>query len=46
LKEKGYDMKFVQTSAGYNKSAGHNWDNWKSLIDDVLLFFYGQSAPK
>ncbi len=46
LKEKGYDMKFVQKSAGYKKSAGHNWDHWKSLIDDVLLFFYGQSAPK
>ena len=36
LKEKGYDMKFIQ------KTAGHNWDNWKPLIDDVLLFFYGE----
>jgi hypothetical protein len=29
-------MKFIQ------KTAGHNWDNWKPLIDDVLLFFYGE----
>jgi len=36
LKEKGYDMKFIQ------KNAGHNWDNWRPLIDDVLLFFYGE----
>jgi enterochelin esterase-like enzyme len=35
LKDKGYDMKFIQ------KTAGHNWDNWRPLIDDVLLFFYG-----
>jgi enterochelin esterase-like enzyme len=34
LKQKGYDMKFVQTRAG------HDWRNWKPLIDDVLLFFY------
>ena len=46
LKEKGYDMKYVQKSTGYNKSAGHNWDNWRPLIDDVLVFFYGKSAPK
>jgi enterochelin esterase-like enzyme len=32
----GYDMKFIQ------KNAGHNWDNWRPLIDDVLLFFYGE----
>lgn len=46
LKEKGYDMKFVQISSGYMKSGGHNWENWKTLIDDVLLFFYGQSVQK
>lgn len=38
LKEKGYDMKFVQIDAG------HNWSNWKRLVDDVLLYFYGKSA--
>lgn len=35
LKEKGYEMKFIQTDKG------HNWDNWRPLIDDVLLYFYG-----
>jgi len=38
LQEKGYDMKFVQIDAG------HDWGNWKRLIDDVLLYFYGKSA--
>lgn len=28
-------MKYVQTDAG------HNWDNRRPLIDDVLLYFYG-----
>jgi len=46
LQKKGYDMKFVQTSEGFRKSAGHNWDNWKLLVDDVLLFFYERSAPE
>lgn len=36
LQEKGYDMKFVQIDAG------HDWGNWKRLIDDVLLYFYGR----
>jgi len=40
LKTKGYDIKYVQTTAG------HNWDNWRLLIDDVLLYFYGESAEK
>ena len=35
LKEKGYPMKYVETREG------HNWDNWRPLIDDVLLYFYG-----
>jgi len=35
LQEKGYSMKYVETRQG------HNWDNWRPLIDDVLLYFYG-----
>ena len=35
LEEKGYPMKYVETPEG------HNWDNWRPLIDDVLLYFYG-----
>ena len=39
LQEKGYDMKYVEVRQG------HNWNNWRPLIDDVLLFFYGTDDP-
>lgn len=39
LQEKGYDMRYVEVREG------HNWDNWRPLIDDVLLFFYGTEDP-
>ncbi len=35
LRDKGYTMKYIETLEG------HNWDNWRPLIDDVLLYFYG-----
>jgi len=35
LEDKGYPMKYIETQQG------HNWDNWRPLIDDVLLYFYG-----
>jgi enterochelin esterase-like enzyme len=35
LQEKGYTMKYIETWEG------HNWNNWRPLIDDVLLYFYG-----
>jgi len=38
LGNKGYDMKFVQSRKR------HNWDNWRPLIDDALVFFYGEPA--
>lgn len=38
LEEKGYELKFVQT----NES--HNWDNWRPLVDDVFIYFYGTGA--
>ena len=34
LKEKGYELKYIEVRED------HNWDNWKPLIDDVLLYFY------
>lgn len=34
LKDKGYDMKYVEVREG------HNWDNWEPLLDDALLYFY------
>ena len=36
LKEKGYEMKYKQTNEG------HNWDNWRGLVDDVFLYYYGK----
>lgn len=35
LQEKGYSMKYVE------RREGHDWDNWRPLIDDVLVYFYG-----
>jgi enterochelin esterase-like enzyme len=37
LEDKGYPMKYVEVREG------HNWDNWRPLIDDVLLYFYSAS---
>ena len=35
LAVKGYDLKLVTTSEG------HSWGQWRALLDDVLLFFWG-----
>ena len=35
LQDKGYDMEYIEVREG------HNWDNWRPLLDDVLRFFYG-----
>ena len=37
LKAKGYEMKFKQTDGG------HDWGNWRPLVDDVLVYFYGHA---
>ena len=34
LRDKGYALKYKEVRQG------HNWRNWKPLIDDVLLYFY------
>lgn len=34
LRDKGYPLKYIEVPMG------HNWDNWRPLIDDVLLYFY------
>jgi len=34
LQAKNYELKYVEISAG------HNWDNWRRLLDDVLLYYY------
>ena len=38
LQSKGYRMKYVEVSEG------HSWDNWRLLLDDVLLYFYGTES--
>lgn len=37
LKRKGYDMLYLEVPFG------HDWKNWRPLLDDVLLFFF--AAP-
>ena len=34
LRRKGYPMEYIEVREG------HNWNNWRPLIDDVLRFFY------
>jgi len=34
LEQKGYELKYIQTDEG------HNWKNWRPLIDDVFLYYY------
>jgi enterochelin esterase-like enzyme len=35
LKDKNYPIEYIETDKG------HNWENWRPLVDDVLLYFYG-----
>jgi len=35
LKNKGYGLKYIEVEAG------HDWGNWRPLMDDALLYFYG-----
>ena len=37
LEDKGYDFEYKEVAEG------HNWKNWKPLLDDVLIHFYGES---
>lgn len=36
LEDKGYDLEYVEVDAG------HSWENWKPLLDDVAIAFYGR----
>ncbi len=40
LEEKGYDFAYQEVAEG------HNWANWKPLLDDVLLRFYGAEGQR
>lgn len=35
LDRKGYEYKYLEVPEG------HNWRNWRPLLDDVLIYFYG-----
>ena len=35
LLNKGYPVKYK-----LNKGKGHNWTNWKGILDDVLIYFF------
>lgn len=35
LEAKGYDFEYVEVDEG------HNWHNWKPLLDDTLIYFFG-----
>lgn len=36
LDYKGYDFKYIEVEQG------HNWRNWRPLLDDVLIYFFGE----
>lgn len=38
LDARGYDFEYVEVPQG------HDWSNWKPLIDDCLIYFFGPSA--
>lgn len=39
LQDKGHEMHYVEVPFG------HNWGNWKPLLDDVLTFFFAPPDP-
>lgn len=39
LKEEGYEVKFK-----INRGEGHDWTNWKTLLDDTLIYFYEKNS--
>ena len=38
LEDKNYEMSYVEVPYG------HSWENWKPLLDDVLIYYYGADA--
>jgi len=36
LEEKGYEMKYVEVRQG------HDWKNWRPLLDDALRYMYSK----
>ncbi|MEM1250018.1 MAG: alpha/beta hydrolase-fold protein [Acidobacteriota bacterium] len=40
LENKGYDMEYIEVDAG------HDWKNWKPLLDDVAVTFYAKDPAE
>ena len=38
LRRKGYEMRYMEVREG------HNWDNWRPLVDDALLYLFGSAS--
>jgi enterochelin esterase-like enzyme len=38
LDGKGYSFKYMEVAEG------HNWRNWKPMLDDILIYFYKKGA--
>jgi enterochelin esterase-like enzyme len=38
LTKKGYDVTYVEVPFG------HSWNNWRPLLDDVLIWFAGETG--
>lgn len=36
LEGKGYNFKYLEVAEG------HNWSNWRPMLDDILIYFYGE----
>ena len=36
LEEKSYPLRYIEVNEG------HSWGNWRALIDEPLIYFYGQ----
>ncbi len=39
LEVKGHALRYVETSDG------HSWGNWRGVLDDMLVYFFGHGVP-
>lgn len=39
LQSKGYPLHYIEVSEG------HSWGNWRALLDDLLIYFFGPDRP-
>jgi len=36
LEQKEYPLKYIEVNEG------HSWGNWRGLLDDMLIYFFGK----